>query len=383
MPDVRFCRSCVVSNQRGVACKEYQRFAGSEPAKIHFDSEGVCAACRFVESRANVDWAEKEKALQTLLQKYRHDDDDPRPDVIVGVSGGKDSTYTSHVLKYKYGMHPLTVTWSPQDQTEVGYRNFLSLLEGGFDNVRVTPNPLVHKRLTRAAFETMAHPFQPFIMGQRSLAPRLAAMFGIGLVMFGEPDDFYEGEGSSWQESNDSVPFKDMYIGGVSYEEWTQQRGLTEHDLWLYLPPQPGAQVECRALGNYLPWRPQDMYYFAASKGFEANPQRTEGSFTRFSSIDDWVDMIHYYGTYVRWGIGRATHDASHEIRNGHMTRDEGVALVHKYDGELTEPTVQRFCSYTGLTETEFFETIDRYRKARPWLWHKEGNQWLLRCRVA
>ena len=45
-------------------------------------------------------------------------------DCIVPGSGGKDSCYAAHILKYKYGMNPLTVTWPPILYTEYGLKNF-------------------------------------------------------------------------------------------------------------------------------------------------------------------------------------------------------------------------------------------------------------------
>ena len=33
--------------------------------------------------------------------------------IVLCLVGGKDSAFTAHVLKYKYNMNPLTVTWAP------------------------------------------------------------------------------------------------------------------------------------------------------------------------------------------------------------------------------------------------------------------------------
>ena len=45
-------------------------------------------------------------------------------DVLIPGSGGKDTIYLSHVLKYKYKMNPLTITWAPHLYTEIGWHNF-------------------------------------------------------------------------------------------------------------------------------------------------------------------------------------------------------------------------------------------------------------------
>ena len=68
----------------------------------------------------------------------------------------------------------------------------------------------------------------------------------------------------------------------------------------------------------------------------EANEERLLGSYTKFSSLDDQViDSFHWYMGYIKFGLGRATREASSDIRCGHITRNEAVALVHKYDHEF------------------------------------------------
>ena len=108
-----------------------------------------------------------EKELKELCDKYRKSDGSY--DCIIPGSGGKDSFFTSHILKEKYGMHPLTVTWAPHIYTEWGWRNFQKWIHAGHDNYLLTPNGRVHRLLTRLATEILYHPFQPFFFGQKIL----------------------------------------------------------------------------------------------------------------------------------------------------------------------------------------------------------------------
>ena len=65
-------------------------------------------------------------------------------------SSGKDSAFAAHILKYKYGMHPLTVTWPPILYTDYGYQNFRNWIEiGGFDNISFKPNGRVQRLVTK------------------------------------------------------------------------------------------------------------------------------------------------------------------------------------------------------------------------------------------
>ena len=83
----------------------------------------------------------------------------------------------------------------------------------------------------------------------------------------------------------------------------------------------------------------------------------------------------------MKFGIGRATYDASQEIRNGHVTREEGVALVHKYDGEFPDRYFREVMDYIGLDPEEFMEICENARS--PHLWDKSDGEWALRQQVS
>ena len=87
--------------------------------------------------------------------------------------------------------------------------------------------------------------------------------------------------------------------------------------------------------------------------------------------------MFHYYTTYIKFGIGRATYDASKEVRNEKITREEAVHLVKKYYHEFPSKYFNTFLDYIDISEDEFFETVDRFRS--PHLWIKNGDDWFLR----
>ena len=112
--NVLWCSKCVISNQR---------------PRIVFDENRICSACKFNDYKNSIDWNEREKQLLNLLNKYRSKNGNW--DVIVPSSGGKDSGYVAHILKYKYNMNPLTVTWSPMKYTDIGRFNFDALTDSG------------------------------------------------------------------------------------------------------------------------------------------------------------------------------------------------------------------------------------------------------------
>lgn len=395
-PEVAYCRNCVISNQRPNSSVEFLNTPGSKKIAINFDSEGVCDACRFAErKRAEIDWEAREAQLQELCNQHRKTDGSY--DCIVPGSGGKDSFYASHILKTKYGMHPLTVTWAPHVYTEWGRRNFDRWIHAGHDNYLMTPNGRVHRLLTRLSTELLLHPFQAFIFGQKFLAPKMAELFKIPLVFYGENEAEYGnpiGDTATARRSADYFAFENLsqvHLGGVSVGELMSQFGLEMNDLLPYLPSRAeqvkAHKTEVHYLGYYLRWHPQSAYYYAVEHGgFEASPERTTGTYSKYNSLDDRIDDLHYYTTGAKFGIGRATYDAAQEIRSGDIDRGEGIALVRKYDHEYPERFLDEMIDYLSLPEKEFpiaskmFERpimdreyfdllVDNFRTPHLWKW--------------
>lgn len=133
--DVFFCKKCLMSNQRPSSVPEFRHTRNRGGAKyLQFDSDGVCDACRQGDTKNSIVWQDREKELIDLLNRHRKSNGDY--DCLVPGSGGKDSAFQAHILKYKYGMNPLTCTWPPILYTDYGLQNFRNWIEvGGFDNI--------------------------------------------------------------------------------------------------------------------------------------------------------------------------------------------------------------------------------------------------------
>lgn len=391
--NVMFCKKCIISNQRPSSAVERKHNINSKKQTINFDEEGICDACRYSNVKNKINWEKREEELKKLCDKYRSKDGSY--DCIVPGSGGKDSTFTAHILKYKYGMNPLTVTWAPHLYTQVGWENFQNWIHLGFDNILVTPSGKTHKILTKLAFKNILHPFQPFMIGQKYIAPKFALKFKIPLIFYGENEGEYgnkiEGNESPLMNSkyysteNESYDFTNMFLGGVSISELLEKYNLKLADLSFFLPPKKSdldaLGVQVHYLGYYLRWDPQEVYYYAAEKcGFKANPYRRDGTYSKYASLDDKMDDLQFYTTFIKFGIGKATYDAAQEIRNSKITREEGVALVKKFDGEFPSRYYKEILEYLDMTEEEFEETIDNFRS--PHLWKKEDGKWKLRNAV-
>jgi N-acetyl sugar amidotransferase len=372
--EVKYCLKCTMSNQR---------------PRITLDEHGVCSACNFAEfKQTKIDWSQREAELMATLDRFRRNDG--RYDVVVPCSGGKDAAYIAHELKHKYGMNPLTVTWAPHLYTEIGWKNLHEMIRvGDLANVLGTPPGKTHRLLTKLSFEKIGDPFQPFVYGQTNFPMQIALNYDIPLVMYGENGEVeYGGDmKNAFKATRDwRTDHKKHYFSGINPEDFTQY-GISQYDLVPYMAP-PADKLEQLGMelhfyGYYKKWVPQENYYYCVQNtGFQANPVRSEGTYSKYASLDDQIDGFHYYLSFVKFGLGRATSDSAHEIRDGHLTREEGVQLVRKFDGEFPSKFFEVFLKYCDITEDYFWEVIDSWRNDHLWVKDADGN-WKLRHTVA
>lgn len=367
---VRFCKKCTISNQR---------------PRIVFDDNGVCSACNFTEyKKNNIDWEEREKELEDLCNRYRKNNGEY--DVIVPCSGGKDGSFVAHQLKYKYGMNPLTVTWAPLKPTELGRKNLDSFIQSGFDNVLGTPNGRVTRRLTQLATRHLGDPFQPFIYGQTNFPMQMAIRYNVSLIMYGENGEVeYGGDmKNAFRPDREIADHDKHYFSGMPPDFWTEH-GLTQNDLRPFMAPNYEDilknNTSIQFFGYYKCWDPQENYYYCRENtGFEPNAERSEGTYSKYASLDDRIDGYHYYLGYIKFGIGRTTSDTAHEIRDGKIEREEGVALVKRYDGEFPSKYYPEFLEYVNITDEEFQEIVDSWRSEH--IWSKDITGWRLKSPI-
>lgn len=368
--EVDFCKRCTISNQR---------------PRITFDAEGVCSACRFQEyKRHKIDWQQRDQELLRLCERHRKSDGSH--DVIVPCSGGKDGGFVAHQLKYCYGMNPLCVTWAPLRYTNIGRKNLDAFINSGFDHILGTPNPRVAQNLTKLSFSHLGDPFQPFIYGQTNFPLQIAVNHGISLIMYGENGEVEYGGNmkNAFSPTRKIIDHKKHYFSGMPPEYWAEH-GVCLSDLKPFMAPDSSSvkanQTEIHFFGYYKFWDPQENYYYCRENtGFEPNAQRSEGTYSKYASLDDRFDGFHYYLGFIKFGIGRTTSDTAHEIRDDKIYRTEGIALVKRFDGEFPIKYLDEFLEYCQISLQEFNTVIDSWRS--PHIWRRTADSWELRSPI-
>ncbi len=380
--DVVFCKNCVVSNQR---------------PRTTFDENGICAPCTWsYEKDFVIDWEIREKELKDLLDKHRKTNGEF--DVVVPGSGGKDSFFVAHQLKEKYGMNPLCCTWAPFEWSNIGWQNFRNWTNSGFANVTAHQNGLLHRKLSSLALELVGDAWQPFTYGQKAWAWHVADKFNIKLIFYGENGELEYGGSEKYKYLPNEGPeeWEYEYLKGVTIDKlvntgversFISEKESKDPSLEFYRAIDPNviqeSKIEMHWYSYYKKWTPQENYYYAAKYGNFKNNDfgRSEGTYTKHVSLDDMLDGFHWYLSFMKFGMGRCSRDVQTDIRRNHITREEGVKLVKRYDGEFPKKYFNWFLEYTMIDEDFFWEIMNYYRNISN-VWEYKNGSWNLKAQV-
>jgi len=352
---------------------------------LTFDREGVCLPCRYVERYPEIDWEAREKELQEILawgRKYKSS----VYDCTIGVSGGKDSTFIACYVKETLGLRPLLINYQGYSMSDLGRQNIDNLQNQGFDWITIKPDPILQKKLAKRAFYEYGNPIKPSEYPLKASYLKIAVAFGIRLNFIGE---------NAALSLGDSRPKKDQFGGdasgnaygntvrGGNASDWVGE-GTTLDDLFWYQHPSreelEQANVRSIYLGYYL--KEYSQVYnaeFSARRGLKGrtDPLEDIGRYRRFSALDDDTVIVNQLLKYIKFGFGFATDEACYDIREGRMTREEGIEMVRKYDGRCHPKFIEQFCKDIDITVEEFWRVADSFR-GDMWEQDAKGN-WRLK----
>lgn len=368
---VRYCKTCLMPDTR---------------PRIVFDAHGVCNACHTAREKDAIDWDARRREFVAYVDKYR-----PKRgayDCIVPWSGGKDSSYVAHRLKFEFGLNPLLVTFSPLLPNEIGAANRESFLKLGFDHLMVRPNQAVSRSLAGRFFRERGNPKVHWDAGINAVPVQVAVGYEIPLIFYAEHGESEYGGRVLSEEHRKRRDIAEVLENQIGDDPANWMDGkIGEKDLAPYLYPELAAveRVGVNALyfAYFFRWSMYEnwQYMKKAMPSFRTDPKgRTDGTFTDFDSLDDKIDNLYYYMQYVKFGFGRATRDACRMIQNRQMTRAEGLALARAHDDEFPNTFFDENLDYLGLTRPEFEKIVDQHRNQE--IWERGANGWRLRFPV-
>lgn len=336
---------------------------------LHFNEDGVCDACQSQKSKnSEIDWKKREEEFLDLIKQYKVH---PDYDCVIGVSGGKDSTY--QVIKVlELGLNPLCICFEPTIPTEIGRKNLENLNNLGVDLIHIKRNPVVYKKLAKEAFIRTGDNEWQNHLGIFTTVPKLAVNFNIPLIIWGEsPQIEYGGPATSKTRNTLDRQWLEEFGGllGNRISDMVGVDGLTKKDLSLYTYASDEdihrVGVTGLFLGYYFKWDLREVVKKSKEHGFSVQDRPVETTYENFENLDCYSNHVHDYLKYVKYGFGRATDNACLDIRLGYIKREEGVRLVNKYDGIPPKKAINEYLNYTGFTQEEFNKIVDSYTNKR------------------
>ncbi len=345
--------------------------------RIRFNERGVCNACTWAREKKKIDWDARQLQLKELCEKFRSKDGNF--DCIVPVSGGKDSSYVADAMKNTFGMHPLCLNIVPPYPYETTAKSLENFNYCGYDLMMISPNPDVARHIARRNFIEFGQPLIAWINNIQVATFQLAIKLKIPFVMFGEEGETEYGGSEKLKESatydiEDSIK---LYLSGSDPSRYLENFSKKELYFWTY-PTEEEFRSGNLAISHYSyfeDWDPYHHYLVAKERcGLQVRKSASIGTFTNYASTDTPLYDLHCYLMYIKFGFGRCTADVGIEIRRGAMTREQGVELVRRFDGNYPEEFEELYCEYHHMTMDEYHAAIDKWANTE--LFEKVDGRW-------
>lgn len=348
--------------------------------------EGVCSACRSVEKKRTIDWAERQKQLQDLCNEIRGKNGNGY-DCIVPVSGGKDSFYQAWTMSSVYKLKVLCVIVTPHLQTAEGILNLNNLVEKlDVDLFKILIKPKTLQSIRRQAFFSKGEPNWADHCCVFAGVARVAYMYQVPLVVWGEDISVeFGGPGSQRAKASADDLMENELIGKTRVEDFLTPE-VTSGDVFFFRPPEKEEMRRRRIrsiyLGYYHFWDGHKHYVHAAAQGFLARREGPlSGNVIDYDNIDEKLCEINIWFKFLKFGFWRPTDQCCYQIWNGRMSRSEAVALVNTKQYEFPGEYLKEFLEYHRISEKDFWETVEKYRNKE--IWERVKGEWRLKVALA
>lgn len=354
--EIRYCKKCL--------------FPETKPDLL-FKEDGVCSACIAAEDKnKGIDWVQRAKDFQEIVEFYKKPEGDIGYDCIIPVSGGKDSTYQAYFMKYVCGMNPLCVCFETTCVTDLGQRNLDNLSKMGMDVIHFKKNYDVYQKMVVESFKRVGDEMWPNHIGIFTIPVMFAVKFNIPLIIWGEnSQQEYGGPNLASVKSRILNRRWLEEFGGLlgnRIQDMIGVQGITKKELTPYFYPSDEdidrVGVTGVFLGHYFFWDARKQLEIVKQYGFSVKQDgNIEGTYTNYENLDEKLVGLHDYLKYVKYGFGRATDHAGIDIRNGRLSREEGITLVKEFDGKYPHYAVNEFIKYSGMSKKEIDQVIDSF----------------------
>jgi N-acetyl sugar amidotransferase len=350
---------------------------------LDIDEKGICNACQNFKRREIINWDDRRKELERILERFRSKDS-KNYDCIVPVSGGKDS-HAQVIKLLELGMNPLCVTATTCSLSEIGRKNIENLKNQGVDYIEVTTNPRIRKVLNKFALINIGDISWPEHVTIFTIPIRIAVHYNIPLIIWGEnPQNEYGGPAAATENNVLTRRWLEEFGGllGLRVTDLIGQENIKSHNLIQYTYPSDEELkrigVSGLFLGYYFPWDGYRNALISQGHGFQTFHQYVEGSIANYENLDNYQTGIHDYFKFLKYGFGRATDIACLHVRRCRITREDALKLVKIHDGKFPwtylGKKIEDILADIDMTLAEFISICDKFTNKKIFKIDRKGN---------
>ena len=362
--NLKICKSCLMLSTR---------------PRITFDEKGFCNACQWASKKKKINWRKREKEWIGIANDIRSKKNNF--DIIVPVSGGKDSCYVAYNLKYRYKLNPLFVTVNPPLQTTIGLKNLENFIKKGYNLVSLDPDPVLMQKINKKGLTSHGQPYYGWLTAVLAAIFNFANKLGIDLIMYGEDGEVEYGGETSTQEKFlfDNKYVEKIYLSN-QYKSVFKNFNLKSEKFFYEL--NLSKKLNYAHYSYFDNWDPYKNYLFAKEKfDLIENKKSNPATFTNFAQNDQKLYCLHTYLMYLKFGFGRATQDACIEVRRGAMSRDQAISLVNIYDHEFPNLFLKDYLNYYNLEINDLRKIFDKFANKK--ILEKKNKLWKKKFKLA
>jgi N-acetyl sugar amidotransferase len=370
---IKYCKNCVYPATK---------------RDLTLDENGICDACRFLNIKKEIDWDGRKAELKKILEQYRNKNDN-NYDCIIPVSGGKDSHYQTYVIKEEFGLNPLVVAFRPREWTELGRKNLENLKKQfNVDCIEFTPKRDVYLKMQKVGLLDFGDASWPEHFGIFTVPVQIAVQQKIPLLVWGENAQAeYGGPVEDSNKSELDSNWRKNYGTTIEVKNSTESYHGPEHmlqydikikDLIPYMYPDDNeikkVGVKGIFLGHFIQWDAIKQVEKMKEYGFILHEGPSEGTYSNHENLDNKGQGLHDYMKWIKFGYGRATDNASIDIRHGRLLRNEAIELVKKHEGKIPEKYLDEYLRDFELTREEFYSLVDKFANKELFIKDEQGN---------
>lgn len=314
--------------------------------------DGECSACINYRKRPEIDWDQRHRELEQLLDRFHGE-------CIVPSSGGKDST-AQVLYMLEMGAHVTVVTARTCHLTTIGRKNIDNLARFA-RTIEVVPNMTERAELNRIGLDLVGDISLPEHWAIFSTPFRMSVELSIPLIMYGEnPQNQYGGPRGT-EMAREMTQRWVHEFGGFN---GLRPNDLDGFDLHYYTAPTRLGSTEAHFLGAYRPWSSHKNAEKAMQNGFQTLGRPPSlANWWPWENLDNAQTGIHDWFMYLKYGYNRADAQLSVDVRDGRITRDAADLL-----GNMRRKFPEYYC---GVHYGEILDRIGMDPKRFLQLWRQ------------